>query len=297
MEQHPVPRDITGFKFQLIGFMTIRQFAYLVFGLVIAFIFFRLPISIFRYPLAGLFAFAGVAFAFIPIQERPLEDWVLNMFRALYAPTQYVWRKDNELPAYMIPKTTNVAPVKQRGLAKKQAERSVVQNRDARRKLQQYLNTIQPRQEELLDTKEKGELAQISNLFQDGSGNQRVIIEQTQQENSFVKPQDPVASMANITKKYATPALPQGTVAGLVRADDMALPGMLVHINDESGGQVRLFKTNAAGKFSSAVALPSGSYKATVEDPTRRHEFQDFSFNIDGSGVRPWLIAGKTVQT
>lgn len=294
MDQHPVPRDITGFKFQLVGFMTIKQFGYVVFGLIIAFIFFKLPISFFKYPFAAFAAFAGIAFAFIPIQERPLEEWVINMIRSIYAPTQYVWQKQNVLPDYMIPLAKG-AVVIDPATKKSEAEIAARQHQQARIKLQQYLRTIQPGQDELLDNKEKGDLQQITGLFQEGTAGGQIVSPPTVRRTPFIQPQESVA-VASATKRFVTPSLTPGIIAGLVKAEDMVLPGMLIHIYDTAGKQTRLFKTNMMGKFSSAVALPSGSYKVSVEDPTRRHTFNDFSFTISEEGVRPWLITGTTTK-
>lgn len=295
MDQHPVPRDITGFKFQLVGFMTIKQFGYVVFGLIIAFIFFKLPISFFKYPFAAFAAFAGIAFAFIPIQERPLEEWVINMIRSIYAPTQYVWQKQNVLPDYMTPLAKG-AVVIDPATKKSEAEIAARQHQQARVKLQQYLRTIQPGQDELLDNKEKGDLQQITGLFQDGVPGSQAASPITTRRTAFIQPQEPVTASPSTARRYVTPSLPQGIIAGLVKAEEMALPGMLIHVYDTSGKQTRLFKTNMMGKFSSAVALPAGSYKVSIEDPTRRHTFNDFSFTISGEGVRPWLITGTSIQ-
>jgi len=286
MEQHPIPRDITGFKFQLIGFMTIKQFGYIVFGAILAFIFFQLPISFLQFPFAALFGFAGIAFAFIPIQERPLEVWVLNMVKSLYAPTQYVWRKENELPVYLAPSPRQIKP-----LTKKEAEKNQMamqQQHDTRKKLEQYLRTIQPRQEEILNTRERGELNNINSLFQDGLP--------SSSQAGFIQPQEPIRQTPADTGRYITPALPHGIIAGLVRVDDMVLPGMLIHITDSQGKQIRLFKSNMEGKFSSAIALPASAYIVMVEDPTHRYAFRSFPFTINGEGIRPWLITPTPQQ-
>ena len=297
MEQHPIPRDITGFKFQLIGFMTIKQFGYIVFGAILAFIFFQLPISFLQFPFAALFGFAGIAFAFIPIQERPLEVWVLNMVKSLYAPTQYVWRKENELPSYLAPSTHVVKPPtkKQEELARQ----ALLQQHDTRKKLEQYLRTIQPRQEEILNTRERGGLDNINSLFQEGVTTSAIALQQGRMadQTAFVQPQEPVRQMPTDTRRYMAPALPHGIIAGLIRDSDMALPGMLIHIMDNQNKQTRLFKSNVAGKFSSAIALPAGTYNVTIEDPTRRYTFSPFPFMINGEGVRPWLIMPASNRT
>ena len=47
MDNHPIPQDVTGFQFRLIGDMTIKQFAYLAGGMILAWIFLASPLFIF----------------------------------------------------------------------------------------------------------------------------------------------------------------------------------------------------------------------------------------------------------
>lgn len=95
MEEHAVPQDITGFKFKLVGDMTIKQFGELAFGAVCAYIIYASGLyPIFKWPLVAFFASFGVALAFLPISERPLDVWLINFFKAIYRPTYYVWKKD-----------------------------------------------------------------------------------------------------------------------------------------------------------------------------------------------------------
>jgi hypothetical protein len=94
MEQHPIPQNVTTFQFRLIGDMTIKQFGYLASGAILAYIFYKLPLPFFLgWPLSVLSAIAGFGFAFVPIEERPMDVWVLSFFRSIYSPTQYVWQK------------------------------------------------------------------------------------------------------------------------------------------------------------------------------------------------------------
>ncbi len=95
MEQHPVPQNVTTFQFRLIGDMTLKQFGYLAGGAILAFIFYKLPFPLFlNWPLAIIFALGGFGFAFVPIEERPMDVWVLSFFKSIYSPTQYVWSRD-----------------------------------------------------------------------------------------------------------------------------------------------------------------------------------------------------------
>lgn len=95
MEQHPVPQNVTTFQFRLIGDMTIKQFGYLIAGGILAVIAYKLPLPfIITWPLAGAFAFLGIGFAFIPVEERPMDVWVFSFFKSIYSPTQYIWSHD-----------------------------------------------------------------------------------------------------------------------------------------------------------------------------------------------------------
>ncbi len=94
MEQHPVPQNVTTFQFRLIGDMTIKQFGYLAGGLILAYISYKLPLPFFiTWPLALFTGLMGIGFAFIPIEERPMDVWVLSFIKSAYSPTQYVWQK------------------------------------------------------------------------------------------------------------------------------------------------------------------------------------------------------------
>lgn len=99
MEQHPVPQDVTGFQFKLVGDMTLKQFSYLALGAIFAWVFWSSSwYNFIKIPAAIFSILAGIAFAFLPIQERPLEVWVKNFFKSIYRPTYLVWKKSSEHP-------------------------------------------------------------------------------------------------------------------------------------------------------------------------------------------------------
>lgn len=107
MEQHPVPQNVTTFQFRLIGDMTLKQFGYLCAGGVLAIISYKLPLPFFfTWPMATAFALLGVGFAFVPIEERPMDVWVFSFFKSIYSPTQYIWQKGHAPkvpPARVVP--------------------------------------------------------------------------------------------------------------------------------------------------------------------------------------------------
>lgn len=94
MEQHPVPQNVTTFQFRLIGDMTLKQFGYLCLGAVLAYISYKLPLPFFfTWPMTVFFALLGIGFAFVPVEERPMDVWVMSFFKSIYSPTQYIWSR------------------------------------------------------------------------------------------------------------------------------------------------------------------------------------------------------------
>lgn len=99
MREHPVPQDITGYQFHIIGEMTIKQFAEVGAGVILGFILYatNLP-DLLKWPLIVIAVATGAMAAFVPFEQQPLDHWIVTFFRSLYKPTQYYWKKDARLP-------------------------------------------------------------------------------------------------------------------------------------------------------------------------------------------------------
>jgi len=94
MDNHPIPQDVTGFQFRLIGNMTVKQFGYVAIGAVSAVIIYYLPLFILiKIVLIPLFILGGVALAFLPVEGRPIDIMLVNFFKALFSPNQFLYQK------------------------------------------------------------------------------------------------------------------------------------------------------------------------------------------------------------
>jgi hypothetical protein len=96
MENHPIPQDVTGFKFKLIGSVTVKQFLYLLgFGILATVVFMLQPLNFvfIRIPLMVLFGGIGAALAFLPIEGRPMDVMLMNFIRAIPSENRYIYRK------------------------------------------------------------------------------------------------------------------------------------------------------------------------------------------------------------
>ena len=64
--------------------------------IVVALIIYSIPtLAIVKWPFVILSVLLGIALAFLPFEERPLERWIFAFFRAIYSPTSYTWEKSD----------------------------------------------------------------------------------------------------------------------------------------------------------------------------------------------------------
>lgn len=94
MENHPIPQDVTGFKFRLIGSVTLKQFLYLLGAGGCILILYILPVPVFvKYPLMIIPAVISLCLAFVPIDGRPMDKMIMNFAKAVPAENEYIYRK------------------------------------------------------------------------------------------------------------------------------------------------------------------------------------------------------------
>src|SRR3989344_1013910 len=162
MENHPIPQDITGFQFKLIGDMTIKQFAFLAAGIILGWITFILPIFILiKLPITLVFVGSGILTAFVPIEGRPFDIMIANYFKALLNPAQYVYQK---IGGHMWFPEVKKQPV--------QALETQRISPDSTQRLKDFLKSLPQKPMNKLDEKELGFLNSLSLLSTGGQINQ-----------------------------------------------------------------------------------------------------------------------------
>jgi hypothetical protein len=101
--KHAVPQNVMDVEFKVVGDITLRQLGYLLAGGALFYTFFNLGLPNFwAWTLAIASAGMALLIAFVPIEERPLEKWLLLFLKAMRYDTQLIWRKSSVTPAYFL---------------------------------------------------------------------------------------------------------------------------------------------------------------------------------------------------
>lgn len=101
MREHPVPQNITTYQFRLIGNMTVKQFLVLLAGGAGGFLFYSTNLlPIIKWPLVLLSVFIGILMAFVPFEDRTLDQWLVNFIKAIYKPTKFYWSRESRVPEF-----------------------------------------------------------------------------------------------------------------------------------------------------------------------------------------------------
>lgn len=323
-EQHPVPQQISSYQFRLVGDMTLKQFFQLAAGAVIGLIVYSLPLpGFFKWPLIVLAVVSGAAFAFLPIQDRPLEQWLVAFFRSIYAPTIFVWKKSAEPVNYFAADSQAIAPPVSEPEPTDIPHDVAVHN---------------------MDTNEKDFLARVSTMFgghtpaqqtapvpvsgtvpapapepapkeELGVPDQTPVAIEHQEPLDEQKPSVPVAEPTQTLNVPSTlsgtinvgttqqaqfspeaapptpPSLPNLIVGQVMDSKGKIVEGAILEIADSDGRPVRALKSNKAGHFMIVTPLPNGQYVITAE--REGLEFEPITVAALGAIIAPIAVKSK----
>ena len=271
MEQHAIPRQITSFEFKLIGFLTIKQFIYLLIsiptGILIFYIF---PVPILNVLLGVMIGSIGVAFAFIPINDRPMEVWVKNLIKRLSSPTQYFFKKQNPAIYFL------------KNLVFTNDPHRVMAHIDSQQKLSKYLNIKAP-------TNNRNRNQEISNLFTDSFAS--LLGKKHSHQSSTVK--EPSSIINHPSSNVKTPFL-----TGLIKNyKQIPLTGVLVYIKKElTSDPIRILKTNSHGIFATYNPLSLSEYVFEIKDPKGNFFFDTMKVKVENINEKPIEIISKEMM-
>ncbi|PIS14192.1 hypothetical protein COT65_00125 [Candidatus Shapirobacteria bacterium CG09_land_8_20_14_0_10_47_13] len=283
MEQHPVPQNIASYEFRLVGDMTIKQFAYLATGCLVGLVLYSSALPAFiKLPLAFGAGFLGFAFAFLPIEERPLSQWLMAFSKAIFAPTQFIWKKQIREPELFRPSTPIPAAA---------AKNSPIPPTD-RKQLEEYLKTLpyQPAATSL-DQKEADYLQRLQALGQAAPSVAPTPIIMPIKITPVRKA--PVfEAKTSLQLPIPTPPDRPNILVGMVLdATNQMIEGAILEIRRSDDMPVRALKTNKLGQFQIVTPLANDTYEIEIEK--EGYQFDIIKIEVKGEIISPLEIHAR----
>ena len=288
---------------------------------MVAIIIYSLPLmGIIKWPFVILSALLGIALAFLPLEERPLERWIIAFFKSVYSPTLFSWKKtEKEFNYYQ--DEANVPSEKIFYAAGEQ-------------KLQEYLkNTPSNTLFGNLEKIESSFLSGITNIFSSVipavkvggppltvpgqtaikmpvvANIPKLVVEETSTKEGLaqvisttpVSPTSPGQEMvaqrqAQFSIDAAPPSPPTtpNTLTGqVIDQEKHIVEGAIMEIRDSMGRPVRALKSNKLGHFMVVTPLMSGKYEIITEKDG--FSFEPLSFETTGTIIPPIAIYGNKI--
>ncbi|MCX6705922.1 MAG: hypothetical protein NTV24_02335 [Candidatus Woesebacteria bacterium] len=300
--------------------MTLKQFFQIAGGALIAFIIYSLPLmGIIKWPLVVISALLGIALAFLPLEERPLERWIFAFFKSVYSTTLFSWKKTEKEFNYY------------RDEAAAPSEKILYAGGEA--KLQEYLkksssNSFSGNLEKI----EGSFLSGITNIFTSVVPSIKVggppltapeqipvqipvvrnipklFVEETTSQAKA--PGSVSTTVVPVTSGYGTvaakqvqfsidaappspPTTPNTLTGQVIDQEKHIVEGAIMEIRDSMGRPVRALKSNKLGHFMVVTPLMSGKYEIITEKDG--FSFEPLGFETTGTIIPPIAIYGNKI--
>lgn len=280
--------------------MTLAQFLKAAGGIVLAIIINATGVVFFvRWPLMLVSGLGGLALAFVPFEDRPLETWVKAFIKSIYAPTIYIYKKHNDfvLPEFQ-PKYDQEEP--------KEEEETKDES-----KIAEFISTLPSVKKEiklkLEETEEKPgkevkEPIIAKDKVKDEIKADEVVETTTEKETDWrteeanlnLKKERLIATGEAHFGEIPMPNIPDipNVVVGMVTdSQGKIIEGAIIEIQDVNGNPARVLKTNQLGQFRTSTQLSNGKYLMVTEK--EGFDFDRVDINLSGQIVEPIKIEAK----
>ncbi len=305
VEQHPIPQQITSYEFKLVGDMTIKQFGKAAGGIILAVMVNATPLVFFiKWPLMAILALGGLATAFIPFQDRPLEKWVIAFVRSLYAPTIFTWKKKVD-PNWLevdFSKKLNLEAEEEESRPKKEIS-----------KVDEFIKSIPSSKAGKIyfdddDTEEitastkteapKPTVAESINIVEEKKPQPEAIVvveelkqvEKNSTDLNLKTSKIQATGLANFgdIPMPSKPTEPNILVGMVIDIGGKIISEAIVEIQNDLGGSERVLQTNSLGQFKTTTPLANGRHMIITEKDGMK--FDTVAVNMTGAILEPIRI-------
>ncbi|MBD3250840.1 MAG: hypothetical protein GF381_04725 [Candidatus Pacebacteria bacterium] len=334
MREHPIPQDITSYKFHLVGNMTLKQFAELIVGAIAGLLFYQTNLPT---PIKWVFIIGsvglGFAVAFVPIEERPLDHWIITFFKKMYSPTKFYWKKEPKIPSlFTYTRSHNqskpdpeikLAPIRRQKVqeflqsinytnsnqdewevANQQQVNSILQAFDQVQVDQESIEQKPQPQKPSLKTRVRsmksrqdlgGEAAKNAPIPSPNPEPKPLSQPTDQQVDQGSQPARPTQAATNSQLPFpSSPASPNILVGMVLGPNNELVNDALIEIKNSDNQIIRAVKSNSLGQFSISSPLASDSYQLEIDQPN--FQFQPLEITLSGEVVPPLEVRATQAQ-
>ena len=310
MEQHPIPQQISSYEFKLVGDMTLKQFLKATVGIVLAILIKNTNlIALIKWPLMFVVAGLGLALAFLPLEDRPLDNWIISFIKSIYAPTIFIYNKKNDnswlgSPYFSEETNEETKPVENKNLfvsVKKQTtegtmtinqkggfsqvfdqlnkNKEVNKNIETKKIHSETKTETIPKTNVLIETKNDPTEKNVSNKQTTDLNLKKDKLEATGKAVFGTIPMPNRPEVANVVVGMAT------------NWDGKIIDGVIIEIQDEHGAPTRVIKTNSLGQFKISTPLANGRYLIIAEKDG--YNFDRVNVDLTGQIIDPIKIIAQ----
>ena len=275
MEQHPIPQQISSYEFKLVGEMTLKQFGKAAGGIILAVIVNAMPIVFFiKWPLMIIFAVGGLAMAFLPYQDRPLETWLMAFIKSIYSPTIYLYKKN---------KPENWLDIDLSKTIKTTTEEKIEVPQKEEEKVEEFINS--------LPSVEREKIQEIKNEEKEVIGERQEIKVAPRLDLKTQKLEATGEVMFGSIPMPTIPKSPNILVGMVLDTGQKIVEGAIVDLQDKNGNSSRVLKTNQLGQFKTLTPLSSGKYLIVTDKEGLK--FDRVEIILENKIVEPIKIIAK----
>lgn len=306
MEQHPIPQQISSYEFKLVGDMTLKQFLKAALGIIVAILINNTNLMILiKWPLMFISGGLGLALAFLPIEDRPLETWIISFIKSIYSPTIFTYKKKNDnswlgSPYFEDEAESGDQAVVNKNLfvsAKKQTtEGTMIINQKGG--YSKMINDTGAKKDDVFIKKDEDILKNIAEVQPE---KETVLSEKKEMPKEADIQKQTVDLNLRKDKLEATgkavfgtipmpnrPDVPNLIVGMATNWDGKIIDGVIVEIQDEHGTPTRVIKTNSLGQFKISTPLADGRYLIIAEKDD--YTFDRVNVDLTGQIIDPIKI-------
>jgi hypothetical protein len=284
--------------------MTLKQFAKAAGGIILALLINATKLVFFiKWPLIIIFAGGGLALAFVPYEDRPLDLWLKVFLRSIYNPTIYIFKKkkpsnwlDIDLSKTVKADDEEKEEERRQAIPKKQKE-EVKEFIDSLPSVNREKKSNPPPAKAGTSLDEGGQKTLDSNNITE---NKVKSGESTEEDidygkaNLDLKREKLGATGEAVFGEIPMPDIPElpNLIVGMVTDNKSKIvEGAIVEIQDKEGNPSRVLKTNQLGQFRTLTQLTDGKYLMVTEK--EGFEFDRVEVILEGKIVKPIKIIAK----